>query len=68
MSDVYFFEVDAFPDDTPHNALRHCLVTIIEVDSDHRDGTLAFQIIGNYDEIMMAAAALDVDRIEQVTR
>lgn len=68
MSDVYFFEVDAFPDDTPHDTLRHCLVTITEVDSDHRDGTLAFQIIGNYDEIMIAAAALDVDRIEQVTR
>lgn len=70
MSDVYYFEVDAFPDDTPHDALRHCLVTITEVDSPHVDGTLSFQIIGNWDEITLAAAVMDVDHeeIERVAR
>lgn len=64
MSDVFWLEVDAFPDDTPHDALRHQLVTITEVEGPGFDGMLTFQVIGNYAEVTAAADVLDVDRSE----
>lgn len=61
MTDVYFFEVDAFPDDTPREILRGFDVRVTEVAGPGFDGQLTFEVSGSRRAVREAAAELDVD-------